>query len=139
MACADEIRQEVANRGRLRLEADKLARKLFLKSEGGPAGGSSNSKVNAKKLEQHQLNSFNLMVARKEYITYIWFGIQFLFMQGELIQKVIESTENEIKTLTTPYYDRDEKNEKLDELTKQEKIKKTASFHNSMYSNQYPE
>lgn len=51
MACADEIRQEVANRGRLRLEADKLARKLFLKSEAGPAGGSSNSKVNVKKLE----------------------------------------------------------------------------------------
>ena len=60
-----------------------------------------------------QLNSFNLMVARKEYIQYIWFGIQFLYMQGELIQKVIETTENEIKTLLVPYYRGDEKREKL--------------------------
>ena len=30
-------------------------------------------------------------------------------MQGELIQKVIETTENEIKTLLVPYYKGDEK------------------------------
>ena len=86
MACADEIRQEVANRGRLRMEADKLARKHFLRGEGvGSAAGQANSKLNNKKAEEMKLNGFNLMVARKEYITYIWFGIQFLYMQGELI------------------------------------------------------
>jgi len=34
MGVADEIKQEVANRGRLRMEAIQLAQKLFLKSEG---------------------------------------------------------------------------------------------------------
>ena len=43
------------------------------------------------------------MVARKDYITYVWFGIQFFYMQGQLIQKVIESLENEIKTMLVPY------------------------------------
>ena len=38
-------------------------------------------------------------------------------MQGELIQKVIDCTENEIKTLLTPYYDREEKKKKLALLT----------------------
>ena len=49
--------------------------------------------------ERQRRNSFNLMVARKEYIQYVWFGIQFFYFQGELIKKVIESTETEIKNL----------------------------------------
>lgn len=87
MACADEIKQEFANRGRLRYEAITLAQKLFLKNDTAIAGASKAMKD--KNLQAQKLNSFNLMVARKEYIQYIWFGIQFLYMQGELIEKVI--------------------------------------------------
>ena len=49
MACADEIRQEFANRKNLRVEAIKLAQKLFHKGDGGQA----NAKINTKRLEQH--------------------------------------------------------------------------------------
>lgn len=58
------------------------------------------------------------MVARKDYIQYIWFGIQFLYLQGELILKVIETTEGEIQTLLKPYYSGDEKKEKLAQIEK---------------------
>lgn len=58
------------------------------------------------------------MVARKDYITYIWFGIQYLFMQGELIRKVTEATENEIVTMVTPYVGSDRKKELLAMIAK---------------------
>ena len=35
-------------------------------------------------------------------------------MQGELIQKVIETTEGEIQTLLKPYYSGDEKKQRKD-------------------------
>jgi len=58
------------------------------------------------------------MVARKDYITYIWFGIQFFYMQGQLIQKVIESLENEIKTMLVPYMQGEQREDYLKMLDK---------------------
>lgn len=71
MGVADEIKQEVANRGRLRMESITLAQKLFLKSDDAQEGATQS----AQRSQEMKLNSFNLMVARKDYIQYIWFGI----------------------------------------------------------------
>ena len=66
------------------------------------------------------------MVARKDYITYVWFGIQFFFMQGQLIQKVIESLENEIKTMLEPYMKGQQREDYLKML---DKMKRTNVEH----------
>ena len=116
-----------ANRGRLRYEAIKLASKLFYKNDNTQVGASK--ALSLKNQQAQQLNSFNLMVARKEYIQYIWFGIQFLYMQGELIQKVIETTEGEIQTLLKPYYRGDEKKQMKDLVGSEEDIERLEMIY----------
>lgn len=66
MGVADEIKQEVANRGRLRMESITLAQKLFLKSDDVQEGAVAS--VQKQRSQELKLNSFNLMVARKDYI-----------------------------------------------------------------------
>ena len=60
-----------------------------------------------------RIESFNLMCARIRFITYVWHGIQYFYMQSELLDAVIAYNEKVVKENTKQYKECNEQTEKM--------------------------
>ena len=104
MGCGDEIKQEMVNRNKLKNEAQLLAKKLFMHRSGNnKALLALNKSKNTKAHVSERIESFNLMCSRIRFITYVWHGIQYFYMQSELLDAVIAYNEKIVKENTKQY------------------------------------
>ena len=62
-----------------------------------------NKSKNTKAHVNERIESFNLMCSRIRFITYVWHGIQYFYMQSELLDAVIAYNEKVVKENTKQY------------------------------------